>query len=235
MNSIYNHAIKQSSTLRRDLENFENNITNAPLSLIGSLTATLSQLSKTISDYEESINKQYINDHDLLKKEKNTNKLNTLQTQLREFKTSFQVFKRQRDSELEIQQKQQLFERKPASDNPYSNQDTYHGDDSVAAAQNEQRMRYEDGLMRENHRLRSGNDQLDHILEMASMSYENLVSQNDFLSNIGEKLSNTSVNLRLSGMTLSKIEKKMKEDKFLFYGGCFAVFTIFILILRYLG
>ncbi|ODV97810.1 hypothetical protein PACTADRAFT_47661 [Pachysolen tannophilus NRRL Y-2460] len=249
MNSIYNHAVKQTQSLKRDLESFEANITNSPLSLIGQISTTLTQLAKTIDEYSISLNKQQRQSSSSVSKEqekenetkflKNENKLNNLNNQLDEFKLQFNRLKKFREEHLQEQSRTQLFERtrhghngsfaNSASDNPYIN------NSPPTDQQQQAQLGYEEGLYREKHTLQTGNQQLDHLLEMASGSLDNLVEQNDYLRNMSRKISSSVGTLKISNVTLKKIERKCKEDKLFFVGGCVVTFFCFYLILRFFG
>ena len=57
MNSIYNHGVKQTHTITKDLAEFEKNLSTSPLSLQGAITTSLTAFKKTIKEYNDLLDK----------------------------------------------------------------------------------------------------------------------------------------------------------------------------------
>ena len=89
MNSIYNHGLKQTQTITKDLTQFEKNLSTSPLSLQGAITTSLTAFRKTIKEYSDLLEKN-VNDTSYTKHE---NRLNKFNQDLNEFTLKFDTLK----------------------------------------------------------------------------------------------------------------------------------------------
>lgn len=104
MNSIYNHGVKQTHTITKDLAEFEKNLSTSPLSLQGAITTSLTAFKKTIKEYNDLLDKN-VNDSSYAKHESRLTKFNQ---DLNEFTSKFDSLKKQRDIQLQEANKQEL-------------------------------------------------------------------------------------------------------------------------------
>ncbi|ODV84563.1 glycoside hydrolase family 17 protein [[Candida] arabinofermentans NRRL YB-2248] len=244
---LYNSAIKQTQQLRKDLEIFENNPINSPLSIIGQITTTITTLTRTLQDYEDYILKQTLSLNES-QKLKNENRLKNLKDELIEYKLKFQLFKKQREDGLnELNKNQLLYTNRSTaiSDNPY---DESNGSSIVNRAnaksiddQNDNEsnkyssLSMQEGLYKEQTVLEKSNQQLDDILEMGKLAFDDLIEQNEVILKMKDKMSSSLQTLGVSKATIRKIEKKAFEDKWIFYIGALITLYIMYLIYSYLG
>ena len=224
MNSLYNHGIKQTQLLSKDISSFEANLSTSPLSLQGSITTSLGAFRKTIREYSDLIHQ---NAGDELNA-KHEQRLSKFEQDLQAFSTKFDTLKRERETVQHETNKQELLGRRNvgsglggALENPYAQQ------------QQQQQLSYQEGLYKEKQSLSRGSQQLDHILEMGQQTFEDLVEQNDVLRKLGQKFEESLITLGVSQGTIKRIEKRAKQDKWLFWGGVILMFFCFYMIIKF--
>lgn len=229
MNSLYNHGIKQTQLLTKDLATFEKNLSTSPLSLQGSITTTLNAFNKTIRDYEDLVNQ---NKHDE-SNSKHETRLNKFQEDLGNFNKKFNDLKLQRENIIQESNKQELMGRRnvhhSTSGNPYNEEQQYE-----QQQQQQQQLSAQESLYNERQSLSRGTQQLDHILEMGQQTFEDIVEQNETLRKLATKFEEGLVTLGVSQGTIRTIERRAKQDKWLFWGGVIGMCLIFWLILKWL-
>ena len=104
MNSLYNHGIKQTQLITKDLSSFEKSLSTSPLSLQGSITTSLTAFKKTIREYNDLV-AQNKKDESNAKHEARLAKFNQ---DLQDFTSKFDSLKKQRDQALQETNKQEL-------------------------------------------------------------------------------------------------------------------------------
>lgn len=220
MNSLYNHGVKQTQLLTRDLAEFEKNLSTSPMSLQGQIITSLTAFKKTLKEYNDLVQQNH--------EEKHQVRLDKFQSDLAQFSTKFDLLRLQREVLLQNNNQQELMGRRhTSSDNPYeqqSNQD---------AAQQQQLLSYSEGLYKEKTSLARGSQQLDQILEMGQNAFDDLVEQNETLRRLGTKFEESLLTLGVSQGTIRTIEKRAKQDKWLFWGGVLVLFVLFFFLIRW--
>ncbi|CUM62492.1 uncharacterized protein PRCAT00000042001 [Priceomyces carsonii] len=229
MNSLYNHGIKQQQLITKDLSQFEKNLSTSPLSLQGSITTSLTAFKRTVKEFSDLV-EQSKRDENNGKQEIRAAKFNQ---DLIDFTEKFESLKRQRDALVHTSNRQELMGRRHhssqndnsiASDNPFDQQQSQE--------QAQQYMSYEEGLYNEKQSLSRGTQQLDHILEMGQQAFEDIVDQNETLRRLQVRFEESLVTLGVSQSTIRSIEKRAKQDRWLFWGGILLMFTCFWFILK---
>ncbi|GME92658.1 unnamed protein product [Ambrosiozyma monospora] len=244
MSLLYNNANKQTQQLRKDLDLFEKDPIGSPISIIGQITTTLTTLSRTLKDFQDYIEKQTLSLNEGAKL-KNETRLQNLNNELMEYKLKFQSLKKQREQGLAEQSKAKLFTT-AVSENPYgedismTNRRGFHDDQSQGQPQQQQQQKYsgmsmEEGLYKEQNSLDKSNQQLDDILEMGRQAFDDLVEQNELIADMRERMGESLENLGFSQVTIRKVQRKLFEDKWLFYIGALLTLYIMYLIYHYLG
>lgn len=229
MNSLYNHGIKQTQLITKDLSSFESNVSTSPLSLQGSITTSLAAFRKTVKEYGDLVHQQNSSEGDA--NTKHEQRLDKFQQDLQSFSQKFETLKKQRENIQHESNKLELLGRRThagqetASDNPYSQQ-------GINGGQQQRQLSQQEGLFNERMSLARGTQQLDQILEMGQQTFEDLVEQNDILRKLGAKFEELLITLGVSQGTIKRIEKRAKQDKWLFWGGVILMFVIFWYILR---
>lgn len=233
MNAIFNHAIKQKNQLNNDLTNYENSLstnTNS-VSLQGSISTTLLLFNKSITQFEKQ--KKNINPTD---EEKFNKKLKTLRDSYDEIFTRFDDLKKKN------QENTAAVNQISNADNPFSVSNT-----SSSTMTNRKLLNANFGnnnnanaddllpLYEKEHSIfQRTNQQLDHILEMGSSTFDDLIDQNQILSKIQDKMTKSFVTLGLSNETIAVINKRVFKDKFIFYIALVLLFLGMYLVLKWL-
>lgn len=206
---------------------FEEDCETQQIGLIGAIQININNLPKKLAEYQQLIDKE----DDEEKKLKHQLKSESFDKEYFELKETFSSLIKRRESVLNDKSRQTLFQ--PADDNPYNAELTNRHPTSLKQ-QGQAQMSMEDGLYKERNALSKGNEQLDHILLMASTAMDDLVEQNRFLIGAQQKLTDSLDTLGVSRATINKVNKIAFQDKWIFYGGAVLTFFIFWLILRYL-
>lgn len=159
---------------------------------------------------------------------KHESRLEKFQQDLSDFTTKFDDLKAQRENSVHEENRQQLLGRRThvASENPY---------DQTTSQQQmpQQQMSYQEGLYNERNSLSRGSQQLDQILEMGQQAFEDIVEQNEILQQLGAKFEQSLLTLGVSQGTIRTIERRAKQDKWLFWGGVILMLVCFWYILKF--
>lgn len=238
MNSIYNHGLKQTQTITKDLTQFEKNLSTSPLSLQGAITTSLTAFRKTIKEYNDLLEKN-VNDTSYTKHE---NRLNKFNQDLNEFTLKFDNLKKQRDIQVQESNKQELLGRRhisttgaasasasasASSDNPYDSNSTQQ-----QLQEDQNTMSYREGLYHEENSLERGSEQLDRILEMGQQAFEDIVEQNEILRKVQTKFEESLITLGVSQGTIRSVERRAKQDKWLFWFCVVIMLVMFYYIVK---
>lgn len=235
--------MKQKSQLQRDLHRFEKNPQTAPISLQGSISATLVSFEKTVAQYADYLtNQPILNDQeDDINKEKNQSRLVSLREELDHLQTSFKDLKKlYNEANSNSNQRNQLFGSTTTSENPYNDMDTMMNQRRTAGSnageqrQQQQNMSYRDGLQNENSVFQRGNSQLDYILEMGQNSLNDIIEQNHILDTVQDKLTKSLRTLNVSEGTIQSVNSRLFKDKLIFWIGLILMFLGMYFILKWL-
>ncbi|KAI5949700.1 BOS1 [Candida margitis] len=230
MNSIYNHGLKQTQTITKDLAQFEKNLSTSPLSLQGAITTSITAFKKTIKEYTDLLEKNPT-DASFAKHEGRINKFNQ---ELENFASKFDNLKKQREISVQEADRQELLGRRhvtatvsQTSDNPYD------PSQQQQQQQQQQTLSQREGLYNENQTLARGSEQLDRILEMGQQAFEDIVEQNETLRKVQAKFEEGLVTLGVSQGTIRSVERRAKQDKWLFWFCVVMMLVIFYYILKF--
>lgn len=75
---------------------------------------------------------------------------------------------------------------------------------------------------------------MDDLIGSGTSILENLRSQRSNLKNIQRRFMDIANTLGLSNTTMRMIERRAREDKFIFYGGIFITLLVICLVIIYL-
>ncbi|ORY59750.1 transporter BOS1 [Pseudomassariella vexata] len=249
MNTAFNSALKQSNAIRRDLSQIPSPPTPAAL---GSLSASLTAFSRTIEDYNNLAKQELVED----KQQKAYDRLKNFRNELAEYRESYASLKTQREDAQHTQNRAELLGRRPFAtstpENPYANYgagvDT-GGDPDVVPTN-----RYGSGgivgggqmsmgtgdYTRENHAMReqnffaSTNNALDEYIARGQAVLGDLGSQREMMKHTQKRLYSVANTLGISGDTIRMVERRAKEDKWIFGGGVVVFFLFCWACIHYL-
>ncbi|ROW05743.1 hypothetical protein VMCG_05186 [Cytospora schulzeri] len=271
MNTTFNSALKQSTSIRKDLANlFSPPPTNDPSSpattthispaALGSLSAALTAFQRTIDEYN-SLAKQELNQ---AKQEKAHERIRNFRAELAEYRKGFESLKAARDEAVHGQNRNELLGRRPyvsaTPENPYANSSSStagtsssyggyggggghvrntSGGAGVGGGGGYGMMGSND-LTREQHALREQNffagtnNALDEYIARGQAVLGDLGTQREMMKNTQKRLYSVANTLGVSGDTIRMIEKRAREDKWIFGAGVVVFFGFCWLCLHFL-
>lgn len=229
---MFNHATKQKTLLQRDLERFERDLSVAPISLQGSIAATLVSLEKTIGQYREHLTRFHATDPsgDESSKAKYQARLDALQHDFESAKQRFQSLKKKYN---EANSREQLLK---SSSNPFDEESSMSKRNTTGTASQGQAnssLPLYQGLQKEQSVFERGNAQLDYLLEMGQQSLGDIIDQNAVLSKMESQMTKSMQTLGVSNDTIQKINKRVFKDKFIFWGALALLFLGIYFVLKW--
>ena len=253
---MYNSALRQSKSIRADLDAFASSLTqNAALQ--GQLTTSISSFSRTLDDYQRSIDVELVPE----KAEKSKERIATFRTELLDYRSRFAELKHEREQAQLANNRNELLGRRPHTsqtpENPYADaaissgagrgenvnplfrtsnpnfQPGSSGVNSYSAYQSpyDADQTRESQVLREASFFNSSNATLDEYIQRGRAVLGDLGDQRDVLKNTQRKLYNVGTTLGISGDTIRMVERRAKQDKWIFWGGVvvFILFVYFVL------
>lgn len=241
MNSLFNTALKQSTSLKRDLFSLPPGTILTP-SLLGQISASLTSFSRTLDQYSE-LAKSELNP---AKKDKAHERITSFRSELQSFREQFKELKLQSEESQAAKNRTELLGRRPHNtatpDNPYANASVSTAPSPWAPKESSQSslgMNSGD-YTRETHALREQNffvnthTALDEYLARGQAVLGDLGQQREILKGTQKRLYSVASTLGVSGDTIKMIERRAKQDKWIFWTGVVVFFGFCWLVLHYL-
>lgn len=180
------------------------------------------------------------------KKEKAAERVKNFRADLTSYRAQFDQLKKEREAAINVNNRSELLGRRPhqaaTPENPYAHASGQSQSAFAPAHRNAQ-----DGLSlgsgnftREEHALReqsffaTANSQIDEFLDRGRAVLGDLGQQRDILKGTQKKLYNVANTLGISGDTIRMVERRAKQDKWIFWGGVAVFFTFCFLVIYYL-
>ncbi|KAI9268933.1 hypothetical protein BDA99DRAFT_503022 [Phascolomyces articulosus] len=218
MNSLYNHALKQSVALQRDLEKFASG-QDSSAGLQGQISASFNTLQRSIDDYDNLAKREDV----AVKKETALSRVSKFRRDLQDMRSQFESIKRQQETQRYEQNRESLLARRGGNnstrDNPYQ---PFEESRSAFA-------------MREASFVNSTDAQLDSFIDQAQNLLENLTDQHGILKKTQKKLLDAANTLGLSKNVIRYIERRTAQDKWIFFVGLAITLLVLWAISHYLG
>ncbi|EEH22873.2 hypothetical protein PABG_05084 [Paracoccidioides brasiliensis Pb03] len=249
MNSLFNAALKQSSALRRDLDAFSEAPTTTSPAVQGQISASLTSFSRTIDDYS-SLSKQELIP---AKQELAFERLKNFRTELADYRQLFDRLKKEREDAQSTSNRNELLGRRPhhasTPENPYAqsnlpqsspfanpNYSHHRPSPSGSLGFNGVPTDYtrETHTLREHSFLSSTNMQLDEFIGRGRAVLGDLGQQREILKGTQRRLYSVANTLGVSGDTIRTIERRAKQDKWIFWGGVVVFFLFCWAVLHFL-
>ncbi|KAL8654508.1 MAG: hypothetical protein Q9210_001453 [Variospora velana] len=231
MNTLFNSALKQSSSVRRDLDAFAENPAASSPALQGQISASLTSLSRTIDDYSETAKKELIQ----AKQEKAYERIKNFRAELLDYRQTFDHLKRDREDSQATQARTELLGRRPhhtsTPENPYAqnlpsssplfstNNPRNHQSSSLAFGASPNDYTRETHALREQSFMSNTNTALDEYLERGRAVLGDLGQQKEILKGTQRRLYSVANTLGVSGETIRMVERRAKQDKWIFWAG----------------
>ncbi|EPS36574.1 hypothetical protein H072_9827 [Dactylellina haptotyla CBS 200.50] len=218
MNSLFNSALKQSQSLKRDIDNFQGSPVTSSPALQGQISASLASFNRTIDDYDAMAKRELIP----AKQEKAKERVKNFRTQYSEFKDQFDKLKNQREEADTLSNRNELSGRRGHSsatpDNPYSYStppaaaNRPAGSTAFGAPLTSSNLTRESHALHEQTFLSRTNDALDEFLARGRAVQEELAMNKLTLKDTQRRLYTVANTLGISGDTIRMIERRAKED-----------------------
>lgn len=253
MNVAFNNSLRQSTSLRKDLDTFAQSPETADAALQGQISASLTTLARTLNDYE-NLSRNELNTE---KKEKAAERLKNFRADLASYRAQFDELKKERETAVHIDNRNELLgHRRPYAangpnsgggttpENPYA-----HASSNSTSAFAPAHKNTNDGLgfgggaetySREEHALREqnffsqANSQIDEFLDRGRAVLGDLGQQREMLKGTQKKLYSVANTLGVSGDTIRMVERRAKQDKWIFWAGAGVFFLFCFLVIYYL-
>lgn len=233
---MFNTALKQSSSLKRDLSSPPTALTP---SLLGQISASLTSFSRTLDQYAD-VTRNELNPS---KKEKASERLASFRSELQAYREQLKELKLQSEDASAASNRTELLGRRPhhtaTPDNPYANATNPSSSSPWAPKESGLGMGSND-YTRETHALREQNffanthTALDEYLARGQAVLGDLGQQREMLKGTQKRLYSVANTLGVSGDTIRMVERRVKEDKWIFWGGVVVFFGFCWLVLHYL-
>ncbi|KAI0481962.1 V-snare-domain-containing protein [Xylariaceae sp. FL0804] len=254
MNTQFNAALKQSTSIKRDLANLSSpSSSSTPTpptpAALGSVSAALTAFARTLDEYA-ALARQELNP---AKQDKALERVRNFRAELASQRAELDALKARREDDLaqaHAQNRAELLGRRPYAaatpENPYANVGnaaTHTTADGVPAN------RYGSGgglamgsgdhgreahALREQNFFASTNTALDEYIARGQAVLGDLGSQRDMLKSTQKRLYSVANTLGVSGDTIRMVERRARQDKWIFAGGAVVFFAFCWLCLHYL-
>ncbi|KAF2760592.1 V-snare-domain-containing protein [Pseudovirgaria hyperparasitica] len=238
MNTLFNSALRQSASIRKDLEVFADAPAASP-ALLGQISASLTSFSRTVDDYSRLAKQEIV----AAKQDKAFERVKTFRSELSDYRDQFNRLKQDNEAKQTTLERTELFGRRPHNtatpENPYSNNaNAQHSPWRPANAPPPEANPYH--ATREGHALRESsfmsqtNAQLDEFLDRGRAVLGDLGTQREMLKGTQKRLYGVANTLGISNDTIRMVERRAKQDKWIFYAGVVIFFVFCYFVLRWL-
>lgn len=192
-----------------------------------------------------------------IKQEKARSRLAGFQTELADYRAQFDAIKSARDNAVHTQNRSELLGRRPYAtatpENPYagattSSSTSYSGYGHARSASGggggsgvgtgtlseQEYAQREEHAFREQNFFSTAHETLDQYISQGQAVLNDLEVQRGMLKNVQKSLYSTANTLGLSGNTIRMVERRAREDKWIFGAGVIIFFVFCWLCLHYL-
>ncbi|KAK4666408.1 Protein transport protein bos1 [Podospora pseudopauciseta] len=249
MNTTFNSALKQSTSLRKDLSSLSSPDADITPAILGSVSASLAALSRTIDEYN-TLAKQELNK---AKQEKAFERIKDFKQEISSYRALLDRLNKDREEREYVNNRGELLGRRPFAaqtpENPYTGATVSGVQTTSGYGHARTNSTVESGggmgigsgdVMRESHALREQaffqhtNSALDDYIARGQAVLGDLGQQREILKNTQRKLYSVGNTLGISGDTIRMVERRAKQDKWIFWGGVMGFFMFCWLVLHYL-
>ncbi|RVX75827.1 hypothetical protein B0A52_00184 [Exophiala mesophila] len=242
MNVLFNSALKQSTAVRRDLETFAQAPATASPALQGQISTSLQSFSRILEDYQ-NLSRNELNEE---KKEKALERLKNFRADLSSYRAQFDQLKKEREGAVQSNNRSELLGRRPhhtaTPENPYAHASSQSAfapahrgtQDGLSFGAGPQEYTREDHALREQNFFGAANSQIDEFLDRGRAVLGDLAQQREILKGTQKRLYSVANTLGVSGDTIRMVERRAKQDKWIFWGGAIAFFLFCFVVIYYL-
>ncbi|KAJ4165452.1 hypothetical protein LMH87_007084 [Akanthomyces muscarius] len=247
MNVVYNAALRQSKAINNDLATLQSK-GEASAAEIGNVSVTLATFTKAIDEYNSLARQEIVPK----KQEEAFERVKRFRDDLAGFRSQVDNLKKAREEAQYQHNRNELLGRRPYNanstpENPYANTNTTNtsstfqprhtsGGGSGASqlttgSQDEMR---EAHAFREQNFFSNTNQALDDYIARGQAVLGDLGQQREMLKNTQKRLYSVANTLGISGETIRMVERRAREDKWIFAAGVLVFFGFCWLVMHYL-
>lgn len=250
-NTTFNSALKQSTLIRRDLSTLTTSPTPLTPSSLGALSASLTAFARTIDEYQSLAKQEPV----APKQEKAHERIRNFRAELADFRSQLDTLKSTRDDAAHAQNRAELLGRRPfqtaTPENPYASSASAGGGTSgygyggsgggharsgstAEGGGGYEMAERESHAMREQQFFSSTHSALDDYIARGQAVLGDLNQQREMLKSTQRRLYSVGNTLGISGDTIRMIERRARQDKWIFWAGVVVFFGFCWLVVRYL-
>ncbi|RMZ71813.1 transport BOS1 [Pyrenophora seminiperda CCB06] len=254
INALFNSALRQSTSIRKDLDQFADAASPSP-HVQAQLNASLTSFARTIDDYGKLARQEPVQ----TKADKAQERLKTFRAELDEYRASFKRIKAANEDIQTSEARTELLGRRPhntatpenpyaqsnlaatasqysafAPAQPYSPNAPYRPNSYSAGAPQRGDYDREGHVLRENTFFNKTSEQLDDFLDRGRAVLGDLGQQRDMLKGTQRRLYTVANTLGISGDTIRMVERRAKQDKWIFWAGVVVFFLFCWLVIHFL-
>ncbi|KAH7324836.1 hypothetical protein B0I35DRAFT_449688 [Stachybotrys elegans] len=245
MNVTYNSALRQSKSLHSEFSSLHAKGQPTPAE-IGNVSASLASFTKTLEDYSSLARQEIVPK----KQEEALERVKRFREELSDFRTQIDTLKKIREDNQHQTNRSELLGRRPYNatpENPYANVSSTtthsafqprHPPSSASSgmpmtAGSAEEMR-EAHAFREQNFFSNTNQALDEYIARGQAVLGDLGQQREMLKSTQKRLYGIANTLGISGDTIRMVERRTREDKWIFAAGVIVFFLFCWLVLHYL-
>lgn len=238
----YNSALRQSKALRSDLDSLNAKGVLTPAE-IGKVSASLASFSKIVEEYNHLARQELVQK----KQDEAFERVKRFRHDLSDFRSLVDGLKKTREDVQHQTNRSELLGRRrynATPENPYANasttapnpnfpprQSSLAGGPLTTGSSDELR---ESHAFREQNMFANTNQALDDYIARGQAVLGDLGQQREMLKNTQKRLYNVANTLGVSGDTIRMVERRAREDKWIFFAGAIVFFLFCWLVLHYL-
>jgi len=228
MNALYNSLLRQGSSVRKDLDALASGTESSP-ALLGQINASLTSFSRTLDDYNRLAKQELVPEKQI----KALERVKTFKSELVDCRDRLDQLKQEASDRQTAQARTDLFARRPhhaaTPENPYaqaaSPPSNVFGAATALGASPLDATR-EGHAMREQGFMQQAHSQMDDFLDRGADVLANLGQQKEILKGAQRRLYSVGSTLGISGDTIRMVERRARQDKWIFWS-CVVVFFVF--------
>ncbi|KAL5340377.1 dihydrolipoamide acetyltransferase component of pyruvate dehydrogenase [Aspergillus crustosus] len=207
---------------------------------IGQIAASLASLSRTVDDYSALSKRELIPE----KQEKAFERVKNFRSELQDYRQHFDELRKQREDAQSVTNRHELLGRRPhhtaTPENPYAQASASHSSPFAPSSSRSGPGFGGTDYTRESHALREQSflsntgSQIDEFLDRGRAVLVDLGQQREVLKGTQRRLYSVANTLGVSGETIRKVERRAKQDKWIFWVGVILFLLFCWAVLHYL-
>lgn len=234
--------LRQSKAIRSDLSNVQAKNPPTPAD-IGSVSVSLTSFAKSLDEYHNLARQEIVPK----KQEEAYERVKKFREELSQFRGDLDGLKKAREEAQHNHNRSELLGRRPYNatpENPYANapatathssfQPRHHSSNSTSMTTGAGDEVREAHAFREQNFFSNTNHALDDFIAKGQAVLGDLGQQRETLKNTQKRLYSVANTLGVSGDTIRMVERRAREDKWIFIAGVIVFFFFCWLVLHYL-